>query len=657
MQPSCVNSVRRLLVPVALGILLTGCGGLDFPIQKGEDLALQGRWEEAVQVFREATKKDPRNIEARLGLARALWAASMEQVRLGEELEKSDRPEDAQTAYRRALGYNGENKLALVGLERIGRAGEIQDRLARARQRIAKKEWRAAQSEVQAILRLDPDNAPARALKPEIAAGLTPDSLAAKAEADPGKLAQMLFSTKPVTLRFRDTDIKEVLEMFSRTAGVNIFTDESLQPKKITTFFQNLPLRESFNLILVSNRLFAKRIAENTVIVVPDNPAKRQQYDELTVQTFFLTDADAKVTVNLLRTILNTRQIFVNEKLNALVIRETPEKLDLAQKLIEANDRSVGEVEIDLEVLEVNRAATQNLGIDFSPRSLQVQMNIPEKVTINNAWNEVRLGSTLSFPSGNPTLILNLVKNDSNTKVLANPTVRILDRQKARLLIGERRPFLISSISSSPAIATTTTTGTTTSSAATTTQSNVEYRDLGLKMTRTPTVHLDGEVTVELNFEISSLGAPIADVQSANLLPPVNTRNLDTFIKVRNGETRLLGGLFQETQSDANSRLPFLSEIPLLGRMFVNPAYNRNRTDILISLTPRIVKALDRPEPATESFASGTAESFGPAAGPAAPVIPGPTAPQRPAAPGQPAIPTPGGGVGGSGGSAPGPRP
>ena len=167
MQPSCVNSVRRLLVPVALGILLTGCGGLDFPIQKGEDLALQGRWEESVQVFREANKKDPQNLEARLGLARALWAASMEQVRLGEELEQSDRPEDAQTAYRRALGYNGENQLALVGLERIGRAGEIRDRLARARQRIAKKEWRAAQSEVQAVLRLDPDKAKDRPAEPK----------------------------------------------------------------------------------------------------------------------------------------------------------------------------------------------------------------------------------------------------------------------------------------------------------------------------------------------------------------------------------------------------------------------------------------------------------------------------------------------------------
>jgi len=120
---------------------------------------------------------------------------------------------------------------------------------------------------------------------------------------------------------------------------VNIFTDEALQPKRITTFFQNLPLREAFNLILTSNRLFAKKVAENTVIVVPDNPGKRQQYDELMVQTFYLTDADAKVVVNLVRTILNTRQVFVNEKLNALVIRETPEKIELARKVLEANDR------------------------------------------------------------------------------------------------------------------------------------------------------------------------------------------------------------------------------------------------------------------------------------------------------------------------------
>jgi general secretion pathway protein D len=653
MKTSLGNSARRVLLPLLLGLLAAACA-MQLPGTHGDELARQGQWEQAVQFFQEATKQNPQDLEARLGLARSLWAASQDFVRLGNDAERDNRLDDAKVAYRRALSYNSGNQLALVGLERISRAADIQERLGLARDRMAKKEWRAAQAEIRVVLRLDPDNAQAKELKQEVATQLAKEAPVSKLDTDAEKLAQQLFSTKPVTLRFRDTDIKEVLEVFARTAGVNIFTDESLQPKRITTFFQNLPLREAFNLILVSNRLFAKRIAENTVIVVPDNPAKRQQYDELVVETFYLTDADAKVAVNLLRTILNTRQVFVNEKLNALVVRETPEKIELARKVLEANDRNVGEVEIDMEVLEVDRTAAQTLGLDISPRTLSVTLNFPDKIPVDNAWNAIKVGSTLSIT--NPSLILNLVKNDSHTKILANPTVRILDRQKARLLIGQRRPFLISSISSVPSVSSGTSTGTAATGAVTTTQTNVEYRDLGLKVTLTPTVHLDGEVTVELNFEISAVGPPIADVPGSNLLPPVNTRNLDTFIKVRNGETRLLGGLYQQDESVANSQIPFLSSIPVLGRVFSSPAETASRTDVLISLTPRIVKTMSRPDADIQSFPSGTADSFGPAGG-AGPAVPPQVAPPRPATPAQPTPAGPGGGPAGPGAPGVGPRP
>jgi general secretion pathway protein D len=421
----------------------------------------------------------------------------------------------------------------------------------------------------------------------------------------------------------------------------------------VTTFFKDLPLREAFNLILVSNRLFAKRVSANTVIAIPDNPAKRQQYDELMVQTFYLTDADAKVAVNLLRTILNTRQIFVNEKLNALVVRETPEKIELARKLLAANDRSGAEVEIELEVLEVDWNRLENLGIDIQPRSYSVTLNLPTGIPVNDFWNTIRTASTVTIT--NPSLILNIAKNDGSTKILANPTVRILDRQKARLLIGQRFPFLISSLSSVPATAgtptTPTTPGTTPTGAVTTTETRVEYRDTGLKLTLTPTIHLNGEVTVELNFEISALGPPISGVSAAQLLPPVNTRNLDTFIKVKNGETRLLGGLLSAVDSSANSRIPGLSDIPILGRLFVSGDQKQDRTDVLISITPRLVKTLDRPEAEVELFSSGTADSFGapvPAVGipptpPPAVPVPRPTAPPGGAPPGGPAITPPGG--------------
>jgi general secretion pathway protein D len=579
-------------------------------------------------------------VEARLGLARTMLLASDTLTKEGDAAEAAGRAGEAQAAYQRALAFNGENQVALAGIQRLATAEQVRRRIDQARERMAKTEWGAAQAEINAALRVDPSNAQAKALKKDIAARLSAEL--PEPPEDLEKQAMALFSSKPVTLRFRDTDIKEVLDVFARTAGVNVFTDESLQPKRVTAFFQNLSLRDSFNMILMSNRLFAKKVADNTVIVVPDNPGKRQQYDELQVQTFYLTDADAKIAVNLLRSILNTRQVFVNEKLNALVVRETPEKVALARKVLEANDRSVGEVEIDLQVLEVDRDAVENLGIDFSPRTLAVSFTFPTTIPVGDIFNTIRQGTTVGIT--NPSLILNLVKNDSSTRTLANPSIRILDRQKARLLIGERRPFQVSSISSVPAVAGSTTTVPTGS--VTTTQTNIEYRDLGLKLTLTPTVHLDGEVTVELNFEISSAGAPISGITDAQLLPPVNTRNLDSFIKVRNGETRLLGGLFQEVLTENNTRFPFLGEIPGLGRLFQSPSRERTRTDVLIALTPRIVKALERPDPGIESFPSGTADSYGPGApfnpAPAAAPVAPPRSPLPATVPGAAPAPAPG---------------
>jgi general secretion pathway protein D len=644
-----VSHLSRLPLSLALCGALLGCAP-QISLQRGEELSAAGRWEEAAQFYLDAASKDPKNIEIRMYLARAMQEASQTALMQGNDLLAAERIDEAAAAYRRALRYNAENLAALEGLERIAVHRQVLERLARVRERMDKGDWRAAQNDVLVALRLDPENTQARELQAQIAARLRGEVPLPKTDGE--KAAAELFSTQPVTLRFRDTDIKEAFEVLSRTAGVNIITDESLPAKRVTTFFRDLPVREAFNLILVSNRLFAKRVAPNTVIVIPDNPAKRQQYDELMVQTFYLTDADAKVAVNLLRTILNTRQIFVNEKLNALVVRETPEKIELARKLLAANDRSAAEVVIELEVLEVDWNRLENLGIDIQPRTYSVTLNLPTGIPVNDFWNTITTASTVTIT--NPSLILNIAKNDASTKILANPTVRILDRQKARLLIGQRFPFLISSLSSVPATAgvptTPTTPGVTPTGAVTTTETRVEYRDTGLKLTLTPTIHLNGEVTVELNFEISALGPPIAGVTAAQLLPPVNTRNLDTFIKAKNGETRLLGGLLQTVDQSANSRIPGLSDIPILGRLFVSGDQQQTRTDVLISLTPRLVKTLDRPEADVERFSSGTADSFGapvPAVGLPAPArtvpAPRPTAPPGGAPPGGPAITPPGG--------------
>jgi len=640
-MPIAATSCLWLLLLLA-GLLL-GCA-TEKPQQRAEELGAAGKWEAAIRSYREAIAKDPKNLEARLGLARAMAEASNEKLAEAKRFLEAGRLEEAGQAYQQALAYNAQNQGALEGLQRLAVQRGVAERLGRARARLQRNDLRGALAEVSAALRVDPDSAEAALLRQEILQRLRAEPSPEQADRDADQVAIQMFPTSPVTLRFRDTDIKEVLEVLSKTAGINVVTDESLPAKRITTFFKDLPLREAFSLILSSNRLFTKRVAANTVIVVPDNPAKRQQYDELMVQTFYLTEYDAKVAVNLLRTILNTRQVFVNEKLNALVVRDTPDKIELARKLLEANDRGAGEVEVELEVLEVDLSSLENLGIDFSPRSLSVTFQ----------WQALALSSltagfyagTVSIPA--TSLILNLVKTDGNTKILANPTIRILDRQKARLLIGERRPFLISSLTSVPAVATV---GTTPTGAVSTTQTNTEYRDVGLKVTLTPTVHLNGEVTVELNFEISAVGAPITSGAANELLVPVNTRNLDTFVKTKNGETRLLGGLLQQTEQETNSPIPLLADIPGIGRIFNSSNKQKQRTDVLISITPRIVKMLDRPDPDIETFLSGTADSFGPSA-PALPAMPTPPPPPRPATPGGAPTPSPPAGT-----PAPAPRP
>jgi len=617
-----------LLLPLLCAVLLAACSDVHIPPGRGAELARSGLWDEAIRYQLDLLTRNPKDIDAKLTLARIMAAASDSLFKEGEELEKVLRLDEAEVAYKRSLGYNAENTATLAGLERLARARQVADRLAKAADRLQAGDLRAAQHETIAVLRLDPANFQARTLLAEINGKLKATEPPPAPQSDSERSAALLFATKPVTLRFRETDIKDVLEVFSRTANVNILTDEAVQPKKITTYFKDLPLREAFTLLLSSNRLFTKKVADNAVIVVPDTPAKRQQYEELTVQTFFMTDADAKVAVNLLRTILNSRQVFVNEKLNAIVLRDTPERIELARKLLAANDRSAAEVEIDLEVLEVDRNSLQNLGIDISPRKLSVSLNTAASGVVTlPGLSAITRSSSVSIT--NPSLILNLAKSDGHTKTLANPTVRILDRQKARLLIGERRPFLISSLST---VSGTTTTGTT-ASVGTTTEQRVEYRDLGLKLTLTPTIHLNGEVTVELNFEISSAGAPISGVTSGELLPPINTRNLDTFIKVRNGETRMLGGLFQETETFSNTPVPLVGEIPGLRKLFGGSDQSLYRTDVLIALTPRILKVLDQPEPDIGTFRSGTADSFGPSA-PSLPSLPSAPAPAvRPGTP------------------------
>ncbi len=610
------RSTLSLLILSVL-VLLAACATTTPPLSQGDELMRTGSYDAAVKFYMERLTEEPQSIETRIKLVQALRAAADLHADRGVEFEEAGRLDAALVEYRQALNYNTEQSRAAQGVERVTAKRRAQELLEQGKELLNKGAVQEAAHLLNQAMGLDPEN-------PEIEEAYqeATDQLkqAAEAASRAGELAATeqalsLLSTKPVTLRFKDTDITEVLEILSKLAKINVLVDEGVRAKKVTSYIKDLPLRQTFSLILSTNRLFAKQVNDNSLIVIPDTPAKHRQYDELQVRTFYLSNADAKRIVNLLRTILSTRQIFVDEELNTVTLRDTPDKIALAEKLLHVNDRRGGEVELDLEILEVDRTKLRDLGIFFTDQYQAAFFTFPTGSPLSaGAVTAALLGGAslkgdLLFT--NPTVLLNLIKTDSEAKLLANPTLRVLDRQKASIVIAERRPFEVSSLTSTSGGTTAEPAG-----AVTTTETRVEFRDVGLKLTFTPIIHLNDEVTIELNFEISSLGEPVGDNE---LTPSVNTRTLNTFITLKDGQSRLLGGLIQNETRKTVQRSPLLGDLPLIGRLFRDEREENVRRDVIISIKLRVVKRLEPPHPEVSTFWAGTWESLGGGAGAPAP--------------------------------------
>lgn len=610
------RSTLSLLILSVL-VLLAACATTTPPLSQGDELMRTGSYDAAVKFYMERLTEEPQSIETRIKLVQALRAAADLHADRGVEFEEAGRLDAALVEYRQALNYNTEQSRAAQGVERVTAKRRAQELLEQGKELLNKGAVQEAAHLLNQAMGLDPEN-------PEIEEAYqeATDQLkqAAEAASRAGELAATeqalsLLSTKPVTLRFKDTDITEVLEILSKLAKINVLVDEGVRAKKVTSYIKDLPLRQTFSLILSTNRLFAKQVNDNSLIVIPDTPAKHRQYDELQVRTFYLSNADAKRIVNLFRTILSTRQIFVDEELNTVTLRDTPDKIALAEKLLHVNDRRGGEVELDLEILEVDRTKLRDLGIFFTDQYQAAFFTFPTGSPLSaGAVTAALLGGAslkgdLLFT--NPTVLLNLIKTDSEAKLLANPTLRVLDRQKASIVIAERRPFEVSSLTSTSGGTTAEPAG-----AVTTTETRVEFRDVGLKLTFTPIIHLNDEVTIELNFEISSLGEPVGGNE---LTPSVNTRTLNTFITLKDGQSRLLGGLIQNETRKTVQRSPLLGDLPLIGRLFRDEREENVRRDVIISIKLRVVKRLEPPHPEVSTFWAGTWESLGGGAGAPAP--------------------------------------
>ncbi|MCZ6696349.1 MAG: cohesin domain-containing protein, partial [Acidobacteria bacterium] len=405
----------------------------------------------------------------------------------------------------------------------------------------------------------------------------------------PGRNAPRLKpgSNIPIVLRFKNETIEKIYDALSKASGINFIYDDRLDlSKKISIDIADVTFAQSLGHLMAMNKHFFKIWDENTILIADDTPQKHKEHDDLVIQTFYLSNADVKDVQVLLRTLLDARQIAQNDRLNAITIRDTPARVQVAQKIIEANDKAKAELVIDIELLEVNRTMLQNLGIDlFGPeggtgKTLGLQYAGGNAVSLENLDLLKQKGSWLLGPV--PGVVINFLKADGDAQVIARPQLRVSAGEKASVRIGDRIPIPTTTFNAAPTI------GGTVGIPIT----SFTYQNVGINIDLEPRVHHNREITLKAKIEISSLAGTVS-AGGGVTQPIIGTREIDTTIRLRDGETNLLAGLIREEERKSLTGVPGLSSIPILRRLFGNTETNVQKVDIVLTITPHIIRIPD----------------------------------------------------------------
>ena len=609
---------RRTLLAVAVVTLAltSGCAA-HWAYRQAEDAVARGEWDLAVARYTKALEKDKKNIGYKIALENArIQASRFHYDKAREALAASDF-EKAAEELEIASNYDPANRSASDDLKLV------RDRI---RKRQEEQEERAAfeqtKARAQAAARV-----PLPVLSPR--------------------------SPVPITMRFEDGSLQKILESLGRIAGVNVLFDEGFRDKKATVNLSGITFQEALDRITFVNRLFYKVLDQNTIIIVPESRQKRTSYDELLLRTFYLQNAELNETVNLIKTLAKMQTVAPNPGLGAISVLGTLHQIAMAERIIESNDKARGEVLVEVRILEINRNNLKRWGLDLSNYTAAATLSptgAENEVTAGLLNIRAHLLSSLNradwvvtIPS---TVFARFLQTDSNVRILASPRLRAAEGKKAELKIGTEVPIPVTSY--------------TVGLSGGTNQgylpaTSFQYRNVGVNLTLEPRVAASGDITLQMTAEFSLLGDDRNVGSEGNPInvPTFLTRNVISTLRLRDGETGLIGGLLQGRDARSFSGAIGINNIPVIGKLFGDNRRSVDETEVLISITPRIVRAPKVTEEDMVPLRVGTQEVprvegvqpalFGPEPAPDAPEAAPPQASGVAAPPAAiaPAIPTP----------------
>jgi general secretion pathway protein D len=550
--------MKRIQILFGLSLLAgsIGCTAYRNYQQARDDEAAQ-HWDAALQKLEKAVQLDPKNPEYQLALTHAKLKASQIHFEKGKLYRASGSPDLAVVELEQAVLLDPTNDYADVELRK------------------AREEAARAASERNADTKVE-------ALKKKLRGARARTPLLEPA------------SDKPISLNFPQAKpIKQIYQALATAAGINVIFDPALKDDNVSIILTNLSFQSALETLLRQENHFYKVIDEKTMLIAADTPQNRKSYEDLVIRTFFLSNGDVTEVANALRALLQTTRISINKAENSITLRDTADKVSIAERIVEQNDKQLSEVVVDVELLQINTKTLLDLGPILTPYAISANApapggttNIGGTVPSGNltgqfTWDQLTRLSIYSFGFTLPTITYNFIKNNANTELLAKPQLRISEGQKAQLIIGDKTPIPVTTFN----------TGTTVGGAIVPVTS-FQYQDVGIKIEVEPRVHHNREITLKLTVEVSQITG-LVPVQNSSPLPIIGTRTITSNIRLKDGETNLLAGLFRRDRQRTDNQIPFLSDLPILGRLLTNTNRQDQVTDLVLTLTPHIIRIPD----------------------------------------------------------------
>ncbi len=588
-----------LLTILALLALLVGCSMQEKQIEQGNAEYRQARMlidagqvDDGIARLRQLVDSFPDNPEYRSYLKHQQDMRLAILLKEAELKRQQHNWHESEAAYHRVLELDAQNQRAQDGIRQLSIASRHERIMLQAQMLFDSGDMDGAQNLVRGILAEAANNGSARALYEQI------EQKRVDKVINPPRIRSAF--KKPISLEFKDVPIKSVFEFISQAAGLNFTYDHELRADQRTSIFlRNTPIEDAIEVILTSNQLGKKVLNDNTLLIYP--LSRSQEYQEMYMRSFYLSNTDAKKIMAMIKTVVKTKDVYIDEKLNTLVMRDTAEAIRNAEKLIASQDMADPEVMLEVEVLEINRRSLEAIGIRYpTTASIGVQGRdtvngtttlSPGRLTIRELKN---FNSNLGvFSISDPVLALNLLQQDTDTNLLANPHIRVKNREKAKIHVGDRIPVLTSIANSTGFVS-----------------QSVTYIEVGIKLDVEPTILLNDEVSIKVGLEVSNQTDRLT-TSSGTVTYTIGTRNANTILRLKNGETQILAGLLRDDEQKISNRVPGLSKLPLVGKLFTDRNDDRSKKEIALLITPRIISNLTPADAIYTAFPAGIDRNSG----------------------------------------------